>query len=81
MGGGTPRPVAVNDTLAIFGDDSYYLYAINHLTGDEVFRFRFDTNEVGGIRTVLIAGDEVYFMARTKRVYAYKLQCPQLEAK
>lgn len=65
--------------LVLFGTDHRYLYAIDRLTGDEVFRHEFDTQTTGGIRTVIAVGDVLYFLGLDGKVYAYELKCPQLD--
>lgn len=77
MFSGKGRPVAFYKNAVIFGTDAEHVYAIDRNTGDEVFRFAFDEN-TQGVRTVVVDGDQLYFLGGNGGVYAYDLKCPQL---
>ena len=72
------RPAAVAGDIVLFGSHSYYIYAMNHRTGAEVFRYAYDREMLSGVNTIVADRGEVFYLG-SGWVIARKLDCPQLE--
>jgi len=88
--GETLMPPAIYKGLILLGSDNDAMFVLDYATGQEVFRFELvkrragipiNDEDVRAIRAVVVQDDVVYFTSVDGKIYAYKLDCPQLEGR
>lgn len=89
--GNALMPPAVYKGLIFMGNERNAMFVLDYATGQEVFRFELvkrdptgipvNDEDVRAIRAVVVQDDVVYFTSVDGKIYAYKLECPQLEGR
>jgi len=81
MGGESSyMPPAVYQGLVLKGTDGRYLFAIDLQTGEEVFRYH-TREHTDALRALEVKDGILYAASANGRIYALRLECPQLEGR